>query len=40
MSYYPESESHTKHKVKIVLDFSNYTIKKETEDATGLLHLI
>ena len=28
MSYYPESDSHTRDKVKVVLDLSNYATKK------------
>ena len=29
MSYYPEPHNHIKHKVKTVLDLSNYATKKE-----------
>ena len=29
MSYYPEADSHIRDKVKVVLDLSNYTTKKE-----------
>ena len=36
MSYYPEPGSHIRDKVKVVLDLSNYTTKKESEDATGI----
>ena len=32
MSYY----CHIRKKVKVVLDLSNYTIKKELQDATGI----
>ena len=28
MSYYPEPDSHTRNKVKVVLDLSNYATKK------------
>ena len=28
MCYYPESESHVRNKVKVVLDLSNYATKK------------
>ena len=35
MSYYPEPYSHIRDKVKVVLDWSNYTIKKELDHATG-----
>ena len=35
MSYYPETDSHIRDKVKVVLDLSNYTTKKELEHATG-----
>ena len=28
MSYYPEPNSHTRDKVKVVLDMSNYATKK------------
>ena len=34
MSYYPESESHIRDKVKEILDLSNYVTKKELNDAT------
>ena len=34
MSYYPESDSHIRDKVKVVLDLSNYVTKKELGDAT------
>ena len=36
MSYYSESDSHIGDKVKLVLDLSNYTTKKELEHATGI----
>ena len=36
MSYYPETDSHIRDKVKVVLDLSNYTTKKELEHATGI----
>ena len=36
MSYYPEADSHIRDKVKIVLNFSNYTTKKELDDTTDL----
>ena len=36
MSYYPESDSHIRDKVKVVLDLSNYATKKELEHATGV----
>ena len=36
MSYYPETDSHIRDKVKVVLDLSNYAIKKELEHATGI----
>ena len=35
MSYYPEPDSHIRDKVKVVLDLSNYTTKKELEHAAG-----
>ena len=34
MSYYPEPDSHIRYKVKVVLDLSNYTTKKELDHAT------
>ena len=34
MSCYPEPDSHTKDKVKVVLHLSNYASKKEWEHAT------
>ena len=36
MNYYPEPDSHLRDKVKVVLDFSNYTSKKELDHATGV----
>ena len=36
MSYYPEPESCTRGKVKVVLDLSNYAIKKELDLAAGV----
>ena len=36
MSYYPESDSHIRNKVKVVLDLSNYVTKKELGSATGV----
>ena len=36
MNYYPEPDSHLRDKFKVVLDFSNYTSKKELDHATGV----
>ena len=36
MSYYPETDSHNREKVKVVLDLSNYAPKKELDHATGV----
>ena len=36
MSYYPESDSHIKDKVKLVLDLPNYATKKELDHAAGV----
>ena len=36
MGYYPDPDSHIRYKVKVVLDFSNYAIKKELDHATGI----
>ena len=36
MTYYPETASHIRDKVKVVLDLSNYATKKELEHATGV----
>ena len=36
MSYYPETESHIKDNVKVVLDLSNYATKKELDHSTGV----
>ena len=35
MSYYPESDSYIRDKVKVVLGLSNFATKKELEYATG-----
>ena len=34
MSYYPEPDSNTRDKVKVVLDLSNYATKEELYHAT------
>ena len=39
MSYYPEPDSHTRDKVKVVLDLSSYATKKELDHAK-LINLI
>ena len=36
MSYYPEPVIHITCKVKVVLDLSNYALKKELDYATGV----
>ena len=36
MNYCPEQDSHIRHKVKVLLDFSNYATVKELNDATGI----
>ena len=36
MSYYPEPVIHITYKVKVVLDLSNYALKKELDYATGV----
>ena len=36
MSYYPESDSHIRSKVKALLDLSNYATIKELEHAAGI----
>ena len=36
MSYHPEPDSYIRDKVKIVLDLSNYTTRRELDHATGL----
>ena len=36
MSYFAEPRCHIRDKVKRVLDFSNYAIKKELGHATGI----
>ena len=35
MRYYPEPYSHNRDKVKVLLDVSSYTTKKELGNATG-----
>ena len=37
MSYYPESDSHNRSKIKVELDFSNFATKSEVKKATGVL---
>ena len=36
MSYYRESDSHIKDKVKLILDLSNFATKKWLDHATGV----
>ena len=36
MSYYPEPAIHIRYKIKVVLDLSNYALKKELDYATGV----
>ena len=36
MSYYPETDSHTRDKVKVVLEFLTYTTKKELDQGTDV----
>ena len=36
MSYYPEPVIHIRYKIKVVLDLSNYALKKELDYATGV----
>ena len=36
MSYYPEADSHIRHKVNVLLYLSSYATKKELEYATGV----
>ena len=36
MSYYPEPDSPIRDEVKVALDLSNYTTKKELDQATGV----
>ena len=40
MSYYSESDSYVRDKVKVVLNWSNYATKKELDYATAVIHLI
>ena len=36
MSYYPESDSHIRDEVEVVIDLSNYAAKTELEHAAGV----
>ena len=40
MSYYLESASHIKNKIKVELDLSIKAAKKQLDHPTGLIHLI
>lgn len=40
MSYYLESASHIKNKIKVELDLSINAAKKQLDHPTGLIHLI
>ena len=33
---YPETDSHIRNKVKVVLEFSNYATQQELQHATGV----
>ena len=35
MSYYPEPDGHINHKIKVLLDSSNYTTKKKVDSKKG-----
>ena len=35
--YYPETDSHTNDKIKVVLDLSNYATENELDHATGIV---
>ena len=35
MSYYPEPDSHIRHKTKVLIVLTNYATKKELDHATG-----
>ena len=36
MNHYSEPDSYSRHKVEVVLDFSNYATKKESDHARGV----
>ena len=36
MSYYPEPDIHSRDKVKVLLELSNYATKKELDHAVGV----
>ena len=40
MSYYPESDSHIRDKVKVVLDLSQYATKKNYNMQQALIYLL
>ena len=40
MSYYPESDTHIRDKVKVVLELSQYATKKKYNMLQALIHLI
>ena len=35
MSYFPEPHTHSKNKIEVELDLSNYAIKSELKNTTG-----
>ena len=39
MGYYPEPDNYIRDKVKLILDLSNYTSRKELELVTGISNL-
>ena len=40
MRYYPEPDSHTRDKIKVVLELSNYATKNNQSMLQALIHLI
>ena len=36
MSYYTETDCHTKRKIKVEVELPNYTIKSDVESSTGV----
>ena len=36
MSYYPETYTYNKNKIKVYLDLSNYAIKSDLKDEVGV----
>ena len=40
MIYYPEADSHSRNKIKVEIDLSNYATKSDLKKVAGVIHQI